>query len=65
MRDAPSRNPEQSRRHEQSRHYREMASAIRAQLPTMQDEEIITELYWLAVHYERLAVFADSGLVQD
>jgi hypothetical protein len=42
-----------------------MASAIRAQLPAMQDEEIITELYWLAVHYERLAVFADSGLVQD
>jgi hypothetical protein len=44
----------------------EAASAIRAQLPAMQDEEIITELYWLAVHYEQqLAVFADSGLVQD
>jgi hypothetical protein len=59
MRDTPPRNPEQSRQ------YREMASAIRAQLAAMHDEEIVTELYWLAVHYERLAVFAASGLVQD
>jgi hypothetical protein len=45
---------------EQSRHYRELASAIRARLPTLQDEEIINELYLLATHYERLAEFADS-----
>ena len=38
-----------------------MASAIRARLLTMEDEEVINELYLLAEHYERLAEFADSS----
>jgi hypothetical protein len=45
---------------EQSRRYRELASAIRTRLPTLQDEEVLNELYLLATHYERLAEFADS-----
>jgi hypothetical protein len=45
---------------EQSRHYRELASAIRARLPTLLDEEVINELYLLAIHYERRAEFSDS-----
>ncbi len=45
---------------EQSSYYRELASAIRARLPALQDEEVINELYLLATHYERLAEFADS-----
>lgn len=46
---------------EQARRYREMALAIRARLPTLQDEEVFNELYVLATHYERLAEFADSS----
>jgi transposase len=46
---------------EPSRHYREVASAIRHRLPAIQDEEIYSELYLLAAHYERLAEFADSS----
>jgi hypothetical protein len=45
---------------EQTRYYRELAGAIRARLPTLQDEEAINELYLLATHCERLAEFADS-----
>ena len=45
---------------DQSRHYRELASAIRARLVTLQDEELIHELYLLATHYERLAEFTDT-----
>jgi hypothetical protein len=44
-----------------SRHYRDRASAIRARLPTLQDDEVFSELYLLAAHYERLAEFADSS----
>ena len=50
-----------SRHCEQSRHYLDQASAIRALLPTLQDEEAFNELYLLAAHYERLAEFADSS----
>jgi hypothetical protein len=46
---------------EQSRYYRGQANAIRARLPTVQDDEIFSELYVLAAHYERLAEFADSS----
>ena len=46
---------------EQSRYYRDMAMAIRARLPTLQDDEVFNELYLLAAHYERLADFADSS----
>lgn len=45
---------------EQSRYYRERASVIRAHLPTLQDDEVVHELYVLAAHYERLAEFSDS-----
>lgn len=45
---------------EESRYYRELASAIRTRLPTLHDEEVINELYLLATHYERLAEFTDS-----
>jgi hypothetical protein len=45
---------------ERARHYRELASVIRTRLATLQDEEILSELYLLATHYERLADFADS-----
>ena len=54
---------------EQSRYYRDRASAIRARLPTLQDDELFSELYLLAAHYERLAEFAKSsgslGSVED
>jgi hypothetical protein len=50
-----------SKHREQSRYYRDQASAIRARLPTLQDEEVFNELYLLAAHYERLAEFADSS----
>jgi hypothetical protein len=46
---------------EQARYYLERASAIRARLPTVQDEEAFSELCLLAAHYERLAEFADSS----
>jgi hypothetical protein len=46
---------------EQSRYYRDRATAIRARLPTLQDDEVYNELYLLAAHYERLAEFADSS----
>ena len=49
-----------SQHSQQSSYYLELASAIRARLPTLQDEEVINELYLLATHYERLAEFADS-----
>ena len=45
----------------QSRYYRERASAIRARLPDLQDEEVFSELYLLAAHYEQLAQFVDSS----
>jgi hypothetical protein len=50
-----------SKHREQSRYYRDQASAIRARLPTLQDEEVFNELYLLAAHYERLAEFADRS----
>jgi hypothetical protein len=50
-----------SKRSEQSRFYRDRASAIRARLPTLQDDEVFNELYLLAAHYERLAEFAESS----
>ena len=45
----------------QSRFYRERASAIRARLPKLHDDEVFNELYLLAAHYERLAEFVDSS----
>jgi hypothetical protein len=50
-----------SARCEQSRQYRDRANAIRARLPTLQDDEVYNELYLLAAHYERLAEFAESS----
>jgi len=54
---------------EQSRYYRDRATAIRSRLPTLQDDEVFTELYQLAAYYERLAEFAESsgslGSVED
>ena len=50
-----------SKHSEPSRYYRDRASAIRARLPTLQDDEVFNELYLLAVHYERLAEFAESS----
>jgi hypothetical protein len=44
-----------------SRYYRDRASAIRARLPTLRDDEVFNELYLLAAHYERLAEFAESS----
>jgi hypothetical protein len=52
---APSRHPEQPR------YYRDRATAIRARLPTLQDDEFFTELYLLAAYYERLAELAESS----
>jgi hypothetical protein len=46
---------------EQPRYYRDRATAIRARLPTLQDDEVFTELYLLAAYYERLAEFAESS----
>jgi hypothetical protein len=65
----PSKHSEQSRYYRDSasysdrasRYYRDRASAIRARLPTLQDDEIFSELYLLAAHYERLAEFAESS----
>jgi hypothetical protein len=58
-----------SRHFEQPRYYRDRATAIRARLPTLQDDEVFTELYLLAAYYERLAEFAESsgslGSVKD
>jgi hypothetical protein len=68
---APSKHSEQSRyyRDRASRYYRDRASAIRARLPTLQDDEAFSELYLLAAHYQRLAEFAESsgslGSVED
>jgi hypothetical protein len=50
-----------SKHSEQSRYYRDRASAIRARLPTLQDDELFSELYLLAAHYEQLAEFAESS----
>jgi hypothetical protein len=50
-----------SKHSEQSRYYSDRASAIRARLPTLQDDEVFSELYLLAAHYERLAEFAESS----
>ena len=50
-----------SRHSQQSRYYRDRASAIRARLPTLLDDEVFNELYLLAAHYERLAEFAESS----
>ena len=46
---------------EPSRYYRDRASAIRARLPTLQDDEVFNELYLLAAHFERLAEVAESS----
>ena len=46
---------------EQPRYYRNRATAIRARLPTLQDDEVFAELYLLAAYYERLAEFAKSS----
>jgi hypothetical protein len=58
-----------SNRSEQPRYYRDRATAIRARLPTLQDDEVFTELYLLAAYYERLAELAESsgslGSVED
>jgi hypothetical protein len=58
-----------SKHSEQPRYYRDRATAIRARLPTLQDDEVFTELYLLAAYYERLADFAESsgslGSVED
>ncbi len=58
-----------SKRSAQPRYYRARATAIRARLPTLQDDELFTELYLLAAYYERLADFAESsgslGSVED
>jgi hypothetical protein len=50
-----------SKHSKRSRYYRDRANAIRARLPTLQDDEIFSELYVLAAHYERLAEFAESA----
>jgi hypothetical protein len=50
-----------SKHSEQPRYYRDRATAIRARLPTLQDDEVFTELYLLAVYYEGLAEFAESS----
>ena len=58
-----------SRYSEQPRRYRDRATAIRARLPTLADDEVFTELYLLAAYYERLAEFAESsgslGCIED
>jgi hypothetical protein len=58
-----------SKHSKQSRFYRGRASAIRARLPALQDDEVFSELYLLAAHYERLADFAEAsgslGAVED
>jgi hypothetical protein len=46
---------------EEPRYYRDRATAIRARLPTLQDDEAFTELYLLASYYEQLAEFAESS----
>ena len=40
-----------SKHSEQPRYYRDRATAIRARLPTLQDDEVFTELYLLAAYY--------------
>jgi hypothetical protein len=50
-----------SKHSEQALYYRDRATAIRARLPTLQDDEVFTELYLLADYYERLAEFAESS----
>jgi hypothetical protein len=59
----PSKHSQQSRYYcnRASRYYRDRACAIRARLPTLQDDEVFSELYLLAAHYERLAEFAESS----
>jgi hypothetical protein len=67
----PSKHSEQSRYYRDrancyysdraSRYYLDRARAIRARLPTLQDDEVFSELYLLAAHYERLAEFAESS----
>lgn len=65
----PSKHSEQSRYYSDgasysdraSRYYHDRASAIRARLPMLQDDEVFSELYLLAAHYERLAEFAESS----
>jgi hypothetical protein len=50
-----------SKRSEQPRDYRDRATAIRARIRTLQDDEVFSELYLLAAYYERLAEFAESS----
>jgi hypothetical protein len=58
-----------SKHSEQPHYYRDRATAIRARLPTLHDDEVFTELYLLATYYERLAEYAESsgslGSVED
>jgi hypothetical protein len=60
---AQSKHSEQARYYPDraGRYYRKRASAIRARLPTLEDDEVFSELYLLAAHYERLAEFAESS----
>jgi len=39
-----------SKHSEQHHYYRDRATAIRARLPTLHDDEVFTELYLLAAH---------------
>jgi hypothetical protein len=48
-------------KHSEQRLYRDRASAIRARIRTLQDDEVFAELYLLAAYYERLAEFAESS----
>ena len=50
-----------SKHSEQPHYYRGQATAIRARLPTLRDDDVFTELYLLASYYERLAEFAESS----
>ena len=50
-----------SKHSESSRNYRDRATALRARLPGLHDDEVFIEFYLLAAHYERLAEFADSS----
>jgi hypothetical protein len=50
-----------SKHSDQPRYYRDRATAIRARLPTLQDDEVFTELYLLAYYYERSAELAESS----
>ena len=50
-----------SKHSDQPHYYRDQATAIRARLPTLQDDEVFAELYLLAAYYDRLAEIAESS----